>query len=136
MKVIARIDPPSPSKLPEKLSKVLKGKVSAALLFGGKAKGYSLKSDYDIAVYFGRPHTLYELGELVVDMAKALEVQEDQLDVVSLDSATPEMILEALNGKPIYVEDYSKLFELKLKAITEWLDIKNGIQACSGVKAE
>jgi len=39
----------------ECLREVLKGKVKAAVLFGGRAKGYSLKGDYDIAVYFGRP---------------------------------------------------------------------------------
>jgi len=130
------IDPSFNADLSERLSKVLKGRVSAALLFGGKAKGYSMKGDYDIAVYFGRPHDLYELGELVVDIAKALKVREDQLDVVSLDSATPEMVLEALDGKPIYVEDDYTLFELRLRALMEWLDIQSGIQACLGVKAK
>lgn len=130
------IDPPSPADLPEKLSKILKGRVSAAILFGGKAKGYSMKGDYDIAVYFGRPHDLYELGELAVDIAEALKVPEDQLDVVSLDSATPEMVLEALNGKPIYVENDFILFELKLRALIEWLDIQSGIQTCLSPKAQ
>ncbi|MEM3677930.1 MAG: HepT-like ribonuclease domain-containing protein [Candidatus Bathyarchaeia archaeon] len=44
------------------LSGVLKGRVEAAFLFGGRAKGYSVKGDYDVAVYFGRPFNLYELG--------------------------------------------------------------------------
>jgi uncharacterized protein YutE (UPF0331/DUF86 family)/predicted nucleotidyltransferase len=130
------IDPPSPTDLPERLSKVLKGRVSAAILFGGRAKGYSMKGDYDIAVYFGRAHDLYELGELAVDIAYALKVPEDQLDVVSLDSATPEMVLEALNGKPIYVENDFILFELKLRALIEWLDIQSGIQSCLSPKAQ
>jgi uncharacterized protein YutE (UPF0331/DUF86 family)/predicted nucleotidyltransferase len=130
------IDPPTPADLPQKLSKVLKSRVSAAILFGGKAKGYSMKGDYDIAVYFGRPHDLYELGELAVDIAKALKVSEDHLDVVSLDSATPEMVLEALNGKPIYVKNDFTLFELKLRALTEWLDIQSGIQTCLNPKAQ
>lgn len=130
------IDPPPPADLPQKLSKVLKGRVSAAILFGGKAKGYSMKGDYDIAVYFGRPHNLYELGELAVDISKALNVSEDHLDVVSLDSATPEMMLEALDGKPIYVKNDFILFELKLRALTEWLDIQSGIQTYLNPKAQ
>ena len=130
------VDPPSTADLMGNLSMVFKGRVRAALLFGGRAKGYSVKGDYDIAVYFGRPFNLYELGELAVDIAEALKVQEDQLDVISLDSATPEMVLEALDGKPIYVENDYILFELRIKAFMEWLDLRSGIQASSGVKAK
>jgi len=130
------VDPPSTADLMGNLSRVFKGRVRAALLFGGRAKGYSVKGDYDIAVYFGRPFNLYELGELAVDIAEALKVQEDQLDVISLDSATPEMVLEALDGKPIYVENDYILFELRIKAFMEWLDLRSGIQASSGVKAK
>jgi len=122
------IDPPSSSELTESLRNIFKGKVKAALLFGGRAKGYSMKDDYDIAVYFGRTHDLYELGELAVDVAEALKLQEDQLDMISLDSSTPQMVLEALKGKPIYVEDDYILFELKLRALLESLDIQNGIK--------
>jgi len=130
------IDPPPLVDLAESLGNVFKGRVRAALLFGGRARGYSMKGDYDIAVYFGRPYDLYELGELVVDMAEALGVREDQLDVLSLDSATPEMVLEALGGKPIYVEDDFILFELRLKAFMEWLDLQSGIQVSLGVKVK
>ena len=130
------IDPPPLVDLAESLGNVLKGRVRAALLFGGRARGYSMKGDYDIAVYFGRPYDLYELGELAVDMAEALGVRQDQLDVLSLDSATPEMVLEALDGKPIYVEDDFILFELRLKAFMEWLDLQSGIQVSLGVKVK
>lgn len=130
------IDPPPLIDLAESLNHVFKGKVKAALFFGGRAKGYSMKGDYDIAVYFGRTYNLYELGELIVDIAKALEVQEDQVDVISLDSVTPEIVLEALDGKLIYVEDNYVLFELRLKALMELLDIQSGIQASLGIKGK
>jgi len=99
------VDPSSTPDLFGNLSRVFKGRVKAALLFGGRAKGYSMKGDYDIAVYFGRPYDLYELGELLVDIAENLKVDEDEVDVVTLDSVSPEIVLEALDGKPIYVED-------------------------------
>ena len=51
---------PSLADLAERLHNVFKGRVKAALLFGGRAKGYSMKDDYDIAVYFGRSYDLYE----------------------------------------------------------------------------
>ena len=117
------------AEIAESLSKILKGKVKIALLFGGRAKGYSIKGDYDIAIYFGRKHRLYDLGELQVDIAKALNVDEEEIDLLSLDSTTPEMVLEALKGKIIYLEDINTLFEVKLKALRELLDIKSGIQA-------
>jgi predicted nucleotidyltransferase len=119
------VDPSSTPDLVGNLSRVFKGRVKAALLFGGRAKGYSMKGDYDIAVYFGRPYDLYELGELLVDIAENLKVDEDEVDVVSLDSASPEIVLEALDGKPIYVEDDYVLFELKVKAFMEMLDIQD-----------
>lgn len=130
------VDPPSSADLTKRLGKVFKGRVRAALLFGGRAKGYSMKGDYDIAVYFGRTFDLYELGELTVDIAEALKVPEDQLDVVSLDSATPEIVLEALGGKPIYVENDYILFELRLRSLIEWLDLQSGIQASLSAKAK
>jgi predicted nucleotidyltransferase len=120
-------DPNSFSDL-ERLSNVFKGKVRAALLFGGRAKGYSMKGDYDIAVYFGRKYDLYELGELAVEIAKVLNVREDQVDILSLDSATSDIVLEALDGKSIYVDDDYTLFELKIRALMELLDLQSGME--------
>ncbi len=127
----AAVDPPPTADL-ESLEKVLRGRVKAALLFGGRARGYSLKGDYDIAVYFGRIPDLYELGELAVDIAEALKVGEDKVDVLSLDSAAPEMVLEALDGKSIYVEDNYALFDLRVRALMEWLDIRSGTNLTYG----
>ena len=105
------------------LSKVFKGRVEAAFLFGGRAKGYSMKGDYDVAVYFGRHFDLYELGGLLIDIAEALNISEDQIDLISLDSAPPKMIIEALKGKIIFMEDDYALFKLRLKASLELLDM-------------
>ncbi len=116
------IDPQYTNDL-TKLRGVFRGKVKVALLIGGRAKGYSMKGDYDIAVFFGRPFNLYELGSLLINIAKALNVSEDQIDLINLDSASPEMMLEALSGKIIYVEDEYILFELKFKALIELLDM-------------
>ncbi|MEM3566735.1 MAG: HepT-like ribonuclease domain-containing protein [Candidatus Bathyarchaeia archaeon] len=123
------IDPPTLEFSHKNLQEVFKGRVKAAFLFGGRAKGYALKDDYDISVYFGRPHNLYNLGELVVDLAKAMNIEEDKIDIVDLDSAAPEIVLEALKGIPLFVEDDYVVFELKVKATLALLDIKSGIQA-------
>ena len=55
---------------------------------------------------------------------------------MSLDSATPEMVLEALDGELIYVDDDYTLFELRLRALMEWLDLQSGVQASFRVKAK
>jgi hypothetical protein len=106
------------------LSEVFKGRVKAALLFGGRAKGYSMKGGLRYSCVLWKAYDLYELGELVVEIAENLKVDEDEIDVVSLDSTSPEMVLEALDGKPIYVEGDYVLFELKVKAFMEMLDIQ------------
>ena len=123
------LDPPSYHPLQKKLYNVFKGRVKLALLFGGRAKGYRVRGDYDIAVYFGSRHDLYNLGELVVDVARALNIGEEEVDLVDLDSAAPEIKLEALQGKPLYIEDEYVLFELKVRSILELLDMRSGKQA-------
>jgi len=123
------VDPPVPDTFHEELCKVLKGKVKAAFLFGGEVKGYSLKGDYDVAVYFGRPHNLYDLGELAVDLAKTLNIDENRVDVIDLDVAALEIVLEALDGVPLFVEDDYVVFELKVKATLALLDMQSGVQA-------
>jgi len=114
----------------ERLRDVFKGRVKAAFLFGGRVKGYTLKGDYDIAVYFGRSHSSYDLGELAVDVARALNIGEEEVD---LDSAAPEIRLEALQGKPLYVEDDYVLFELKVRSILELLDMRSGMRPLEGL---
>lgn len=41
-----------------------------------------MKGDYDIAIYFGIEHSLYDIGELLVDIAKALGVEEEDIDFI------------------------------------------------------
>jgi len=124
------LDPPPTSGLAQGLEKVVKGRVKVALLFGGRVKGYSVRGDYDVAVYFGRPYSFYELGELAVDIAEGLGVPLEKLDVVCLDSAAPEIVLEALGGEAVYVEDPYAVFELKFRALTKLLDLRSGLRAC------
>lgn len=119
------LDPPPLTDDFECLREVLRGKVKAAVLFGGRAKGYLLKGDYDIALYFGRPYDLYEVGGLAVDMARALKVPEEKVDILVMDSAEPKLVLEALEGKQIYMEDSYVLFEVKMNVIIKHLDMQS-----------
>jgi predicted nucleotidyltransferase len=120
------IDPPADSAagMVEKLKRALSGKVVLALLYGGQAKGYALKGDYDVAVLMEQGCDLYKLGELVVDVAEALGVPEELVDVVCIDALPPEHALEALSGAPVIVGDPALLLDLKLKTLQQLLDLR------------
>ena len=123
------IDPSSEGviEVVKKLRTVLSGKVMPAFLYGGRAKGYTLKGDYDIAVFM-EPHCdLYKLGELVVDVAKTLEVPEENIDMTCIDMLPPEHMLEALSGIPIIIEDPTLFFELKYRAMLQLIDLEEDI---------
>jgi hypothetical protein len=112
----------------ERLRDVLRGRALIAFLYGGRVRGYELKGDYDIAVYMEPQCDLYKLGELVIDIAKALDVPEVSVDIVCLDMLPPEHVIEALSGIPIVVEDEAKLLELRYKALAKLLDIEEGMR--------
>ena len=126
------IDPPEDSVagMVEKLKGALSGKVVLALLYGGRAKGYALKGDYDVAVLMEQGCDLYKLGELVVDVAEALGVPEELVDVVCIDALPPEHALEALSGVPVILGDPALLLDLKLKALQQLLDLEEGLRSC------
>ncbi|MEM2740183.1 MAG: HepT-like ribonuclease domain-containing protein [Candidatus Bathyarchaeia archaeon] len=110
-----------------RLSEVLKGRVRAAFLFGGFVKGYSVKGDYDLAVLISRDCSLLELGLIQVDVAEALGVGEDLVDLLCLNWAPPKLILEDLEGLPIVVEDPVEILELKVRSVVELIDIEEGL---------
>ncbi len=51
-----------------------------------------------------KEYNLIEVGKLQVDIAKALGVDEELINLVVLNNSNPETILEALDGLPIIVE--------------------------------
>lgn len=107
----------------EKLAKHLRGRVKIAYLFGGRAKGYTVRGDYDIAVLMEGGCDLYKLGELQIELANIIGVEEDKVDILCLNSAPPQLVLEALDGIPI-IDDSKEVFELKMRALREVLDLE------------
>ena len=113
------------------LSKILNGRVRAAFIFGGRVKGYCIRCDYDIAILMPKEYDLIEVGKLQVDIAKALGVDEELINLVVLNDSNPEIILEALDGLPIIVEDYSEVLDIKVKALMELLDMHESYRIIS-----
>jgi len=113
---------PGLGELVSKLREVLRGRALLAYLFGSRVKGYALKGDYDIAVLMPEGYTLFDLGILQVDVARALGVDEELVDIICLNSAPPELVVEALSGVPI-VEDPVLRLEVEVKALRGLLDM-------------
>jgi len=117
-----------------KLREVLRGRVALAYLFGGRVKGYALKGDYDIAVFMPENYTLLDLGLLQVDVARALGVDEELVDITCLNTAPPELVLEALSGIPV-IEDPVLRLELEVKALRDMLDMRESLRL-AGIQLE
>ncbi|WP_054841691.1 nucleotidyltransferase domain-containing protein [Vulcanisaeta distributa] len=101
------IDPPT---LNELLNRVfVKYGVVLAILFGSRARGGSARedSDYDIAVLAKNPLNHEEVVGLVKDLADALGVPVDKVDLVDLGRAPNELVYVVLrDGVPIYAIDW------------------------------
>ncbi|MGC9153363.1 MAG: DUF86 domain-containing protein [Vulcanisaeta sp.] len=114
-----------------KLRLTLDGKVKAAFLFGGRSKGYVLRGDYDIGVLMEPGCDLYRLGTLQVDIAKALGVDEELVNLVCINDSPPALVLEILDGIPVLDVDDYLVFTLRFRALKELLDLNEDIHIVS-----
>lgn len=100
------VDPPTLEGRLVEVARVLERRgVRLAYLFGSRARGAEREdSDYDIAVLFGREGvTVVDEVGLSLEVARALRVPADRVDLVSLDSADPLLVARVLKeGVPIY----------------------------------
>lgn len=104
---------PETDKLRERLKVVFaKHNVLLAYLFGSRARGaYRKDSDYDIAALFKKDKvTALDEIELALDIAKALNVPSDKVDVIALNNADRGLMMRVLReGAPIYYEGEDEL---------------------------
>ena len=123
------IDPVKAPLRNEKLGGVFaKHGVSLAYLFGSRARGLAVEgSDYDIAVLFGSSDiTVINEVKLAVDLAKALGVPSDRVDVVALDRADLSLVAEVLeHGIPIYYRSLGELRSWERKSYLKLLGLRD-----------
>jgi predicted nucleotidyltransferase/uncharacterized protein YutE (UPF0331/DUF86 family) len=96
-----------------------KHNVVLAYLFGSRARGFGRPdSDYDIAVIMNKAEvTVMDEIELALDIADALKVPADRVDVVALNIADTMLKARVLReGAVIYAEneDVRKIWERKM----------------------
>ena len=107
-----------------------KYQVKFAVLFGSRARG-KRGGDYDIAVS-GKFKSALELGRLLVDLADALGVHENMVDLVHFDTAPPSLIMTIVKeGVVIYGDIEETLWELS-KRYLEFLDINETFRLAEG----
>ncbi|MCP8320309.1 MAG: DUF86 domain-containing protein [archaeon] len=116
-------DPPKvASEIIETLKRMFKDKVKLAFLFGSQVKGYMLKGDIDVAVYFGRLPDPYEIGALISDLHKALG--REDVDILIIDDCDNiALAYEAVQGEPIIGND-AEILWLKTKITSQYIDYK------------
>lgn len=117
------VDPPLGS---EWVAGVLKRhpSVLAALLFGSRARGSPAEgSDFDIAILAEQPLTLEELEAIVAELAAALGVPADKVDVVDLQAAPNELLYKVIrDGELLYASDEERFREWLRRSYVRVLD--------------
>jgi predicted nucleotidyltransferase len=117
------VDPPLGS---ERVAGVLKRhpSVLAALLFGSRARGSAAEgSDFDIAILAEQPLTLEELEGIAAELAAALGVPADKIDVVDLQAAPNELLYKVIrDGKLLYASDEERFREWLRRSYVRVLD--------------
>jgi predicted nucleotidyltransferase len=117
------VDPPLGS---ERVTGVLKRhpSVLAALLFGSRARGSPAEgSDFDIAILAEQPLTLEELEGIAAELAAALGVPADKIDVVDLQAAPNELLYKVIrDGELLYASDEERFREWLRRSYVRVLD--------------
>jgi uncharacterized protein YutE (UPF0331/DUF86 family)/predicted nucleotidyltransferase len=114
-------DPPKAmEELASMLRGILKDRVKLAFIFGSRVKGYTLKGDVDIALYFGRRPSPYEVGSLLSDLQESLK--REDIDILVIDICDNIALAnEAVQGKPILGKE-AEILQLKTNIASQYMD--------------
>ena len=116
---------PSNGNIPEKLSDVFeRNAILLAYLFGSRARGDAREeSDYDFAILFGRAVGVLGEVELAIEIADALGIPADRVDVISLDRADLDLAFKVVReGKLIYARDEGTRRRFEARVLIDALD--------------
>ncbi len=116
----------SPPPEGERVAGVLKRRpnVVAALLFGSRARGSAAEGgDFDVAILTERPLALEELEAIAAELAAALGVPADKIDVVDLRAAPNELLYKVIrDGKLLYASDEERFRKWLRRSYVRVLD--------------
>ncbi len=110
---------PCLSDIIDRLRAVLrKFNVEYAIVFGSLARN-GCGRDVDLAVKFAeKPSSALELGRLVVELASSIGIDEDKIDLVDVDEATPGLLKTIIDeGVVVYGDVDRVLVDLSRKYV-------------------
>lgn len=91
--------------------------VEVAIIFGSIVEKGASHHDIDLAVKFSRRKgDLLTVGGLVADIAEALRISEDVIDIVDLERAGPALLWRILRSGMIIKGDESTIRDIRAKA--------------------
>jgi predicted nucleotidyltransferase len=95
--------------------------VTFAYVFGSRAEGTATRrSDHDVAVMFGHPPTLLEVGALQSALVSALGTD---VDLVELDGASLELQARVVQrGRLVYSSDEPRRVSFEVITRSLWFD--------------
>ncbi|MGB9740253.1 MAG: type VII toxin-antitoxin system MntA family adenylyltransferase antitoxin [Candidatus Bathyarchaeia archaeon] len=116
-------------KLSERLSLSFSkyGEVDAAYLFGSRARGdFTEESDLDFAILLSRNfNDPYDLVRLIHDLAVALGVKDEKINLVVLNDASLELAYKVISeGIIIYERNVEKRVDFEVNTLKFYLDFK------------
>lgn len=101
--------------------------VDVAYLFGSVARGdFTEESDLDFAVLLSRGFSdPYDLVRLISDLAEALGVNDEKINLVVLNDASLELAYKVVSeGVILYERDVEKRVDFEVKTLKFYLDFK------------
>jgi predicted nucleotidyltransferase len=101
--------------------------VDLAYLFGSRARGdFTEESDYDFAVLLSKNFKdPYDLLKLIHDLAMALGVKDEKVNLIVLNDASLEMAYKVISeGVIIYERSVEKRVDFEVSTLKLYLDFK------------
>jgi len=117
----------------ETLSKMLSSyfskyeEVDVAYLFGSRARGdFTEESDLDFAILLSRNfNDPYDFVRLIADLAMALGVKDEKINLVVLNDASLELAYKVISeGIIIYERNIEKRVDFEVNTLKFYLDFK------------
>jgi len=96
--------------------------IEVVILFGSLVNHGATYHDIDIAIKFKEKGNFIEFGRIVTEIARALNVNEEVIDIVDLEKANPVLLWKILSHGIIIKGDENFIKDLK-KRIRYYLDI-------------
>lgn len=93
------------------------------ITFGSQVSGRITEmSDFDFGVLSDKPLSLSDRGDISEFLSKKLNINEDKIDLVDLNSVSPLLKFEVANNGKLEDGEYADFIRFKVRAFKEFVD--------------